>query len=45
MSAPLFETSEPDLAWLTRAVFVGEAGREADRVLIDVWQVGDDVED
>ncbi len=42
MSAPLFETSDPKLAWLTRAIFIGEAEREVNRVLIDVWQVGED---
>ena len=42
VTAPVFETSDEKLAWLTKAVFVGEAERQADRVIVDVWQVGRD---
>ena len=42
VTAPLFETSDAGLAWLTKAIFVGEAEREESRVIVDVWQVGSD---
>ena len=42
MSAPVFEASDEKLAWLTNAVFVGDAERQPDRVIVDVWQVGRD---
>jgi len=42
MTTPVFEASDEGLAWLTKAVFVGEAEREANRVIVDVWQVGHD---
>ena len=42
MSAPVFEASDKNLAWLTKAVFVADAERLADRVIVDVWQVGRD---
>ena len=42
VTAPVFESSDESLAWLTKAIFVGEAEREANRVIVDVWQVGRD---
>ena len=42
VTAPVFEASDEGLAWLTKAIFVGEAEREANRVIVDVWQVGRD---
>jgi hypothetical protein len=42
VTAPLFEASDEELAWLTKAIFVGEAEREANRVIVEVWQVGRD---
>jgi len=42
VTSPVFEASDEGLAWLTKAVFVGEAERQADRVVVDVWQVGRD---
>jgi len=42
VTAPVFEASDDGLAWLTKAIFVGEAEREANRVIVDVWQVGRD---
>ena len=42
MTTPVFEASDEGLAWLTKAIFVGEAEREANRVVVDVWQVGRD---
>ena len=42
VTAPVFEASDESLAWLTKAIFVGEAERQADRVIVDVWQVGRD---
>jgi hypothetical protein len=44
VTAPIFETSDERLAWLTKAIFVGEAEREENRVIVDVWQVGRDWE-
>lgn len=43
MTAPLFESSAPELAWLSRTLFIGQAEREVDCVLVRVWQVGDGV--
>ena len=42
VTAPIFEASDEGLAWLTKAIFVGEAEREENRVIVDVWQVGRD---
>ncbi len=42
VTAPVFEAADEGLAWLTKAIFVGEAEREANRVIVDVWQVGRD---
>lgn len=42
VTAPVFQASDEGLAWLTKAIFVGEAEREANRVIVDVWQVGRD---
>lgn len=41
MTTPAFESSAPELAWLSRTLFIGQAEREVDRVVIRVWQVGD----
>ncbi len=38
-TTPIFETSVPDLQWLTRSVFVGDAERFADQVAIRFWRV------
>jgi hypothetical protein len=38
-TAPVFETAAPELQWLTRAVFVGEAERHPREVVLRVWQV------
>jgi len=42
VTTPVFEASDEGLAWLTKAIFVGEAEREENRVTVDVWQVGRD---
>jgi Protein of unknown function (DUF3237) len=42
MTSPVFETSAEGLEWLTRTVFVGAAERERERVIINVWRVGDE---
>jgi hypothetical protein len=38
-TAPVFETAAPELAWLTRAVFVGDGERHPDLVVMRVWKV------
>lgn len=38
-TVPVFETAAPALAWLTRAIFVGDGERHPDRVVIRVWKV------
>src|SRR5688572_8075959 len=38
-TTPTFETGAPAHAWLTRAVFVATARREARRVIVDVFVV------
>jgi len=38
-TAPAFETSAPDLLWLTRATFVGSAERHPEEVIVRVWKV------
>ncbi|HUI77878.1 MAG TPA: DUF3237 domain-containing protein [Bryobacteraceae bacterium] len=38
-SAASFETSDPDLAWLTKAVVLGVGQRQRDRVLIRFWKL------
>ncbi len=42
VTAPVFEASDEGLAWLTKAICVGEAERQTNRVVVDVWQVGRD---
>ena len=36
---PTFETSAPELQWLTRAIFVGTGERNPTEVIIRVWKV------
>ena len=36
---PTFETSAPELQWLTRAIFVGTGERYPTEVVIRVWTV------
>ena len=38
-TVPTFETSSPELQWLTRAIFVGTGERNPDEVVIRVWKV------
>ena len=38
-TAPKFETSEPSLKWLERALFVGKAARTPDRVVIGFHEI------
>jgi hypothetical protein len=38
-TVPRFETSSPDLQWLTRAIFVGTGERYPDTVRIRFWRV------
>ncbi len=38
-SVPVFETGDPDQAWLMRSVFIATGIRQPKQVLIDVWQV------
>jgi len=38
-TVPAFETSAPDLQWLTRAIFVGDGERHPDHVIVRVWKV------
>jgi hypothetical protein len=38
-TVPVFETSAPELQWLTRAIFVGTGERYPDEVIIHVWRV------
>jgi hypothetical protein len=40
MTAPVFETGAEHLQWMIRTVFVGDAERERDSVIINVWRVG-----
>ncbi|MDR5905306.1 DUF3237 domain-containing protein [Franzmannia qiaohouensis] len=39
-TAPIFQTADPALAWLTRDLFVARGIREPERVLIQVFRVG-----
>ena len=39
-STPRFETSDPELAWLTRRIFTAVAERQPRNVVIRVFQVG-----
>ena len=36
---PTFETSAPELQWLTRAIFVGTGERYPSEVVVRVWKV------
>jgi hypothetical protein len=38
-TVPRFETSAPDLQWLTRAIFVGTGERYPSEVVMRVWRV------
>jgi hypothetical protein len=38
-TVPTFETSAPELQWLTRAIFVGTGERYPAEVVIRVWKV------
>ena len=38
-TVPAFETSAPELQWLTRAIFVGTGERHPAEVVIRVWRV------
>ena len=38
-TAPMFETAAPDLQWLTRAMFIGDAERHPRDVVVRVWRV------
>jgi hypothetical protein len=38
-TVPTFETSAPELQWLTRSIFVGTGERRPTEVIIHVWKV------
>ena len=38
-TAPVFETAVPELAWMMRAIFIGDAERLPDHVVIRFWRV------
>ena len=38
-TAPVFEAAAPDLQWLTKAVFIGDAERHPREVVLRVWRV------
>ena len=38
-TVPTFETSAPELQWLTRSVFVGTGERHPAEVIVHVWRV------
>jgi|SRR5688572_3610060 hypothetical protein len=38
-TVPTFETSAPELQWLTRSIFIGTGERRPTEVLIRVWRV------
>jgi hypothetical protein len=38
-TVPVFETAAPELAWMLRSVFIGDAERLADYVVIRFWRV------
>ncbi len=38
-TVPTFETSAPELQWLTRAIFIGVGERRPDEVIVHVWKV------
>jgi Protein of unknown function (DUF3237) len=38
-TVPTFETSAPELQWLTRAIFIGVGERQPNDVIIYVWKI------
>ena len=38
-TVPTFETSAPELQWLTRSIFVGTGERRPTEVIVQVWRV------
>jgi hypothetical protein len=38
-TVPTFETSAPELQWLTRSIFIGTGERRPTEVIINVWRV------
>ena len=38
-TAPVFETAVPELEWMMRSIFIGDAERFADHVAIRFWRV------
>jgi hypothetical protein len=36
---PTFESSAPELQWLTRAIFIGDGERQPNLVIVRVWRV------
>lgn len=38
-TVPVFETSAPNLQWLTRAIFIGIGERHPTEVIVRVWRV------
>lgn len=38
-SVPVFETANPNYAWLTKSIFIANGIRKPKQVLIDVWKV------
>ena len=38
-TVPTFETSAPELQWLTRSIFIGTGERRPTEVVIRVWRV------
>lgn len=38
-TAPVFETAVTELAWMMRSIFIGDAERLADHVVIRFWRV------
>ncbi len=38
-TTPVFETAVPELSWMMRSVFIGDAERLADHVVIRFWRV------
>jgi hypothetical protein len=38
-ATPIFETAVPELAWMTRSIFIGDGERFVDHVTIRFWRV------
>ena len=38
-AAPVFETAVPEFAWMMRSIFIADADRLADHVVIRFWRV------